>query len=226
MITRGGMGRDGAIVHSINERRRERNAGSFEGVPIIMNRLHNLIRYFVDHLPDAGRTKIVKYLYLADYEARRHTGKPISSLRYRWDNHGPFDPAILRALEDLRDRGEIAEEKVQFPNGCAGFEYRIRGAAPCGHGDFTLAERSILNTVVTAYGDKRLRELLEDVVYETEPMRDARERNAYGEPLRMELVDNTQRIPGLELEDMLQADEDLRAGKGIPLDEALAKREG
>ena len=58
-----------------------------------------------------GRTQIVKYLYLADYEARRYLGRPITELSYRWDRHGPFDPAILQYLKELCDEDEVSEEK-------------------------------------------------------------------------------------------------------------------
>jgi hypothetical protein len=53
-------------------------------------------------------------------------------------------------------------------------------------------------------------------------MIDAKERDAFSRRLRMELVDNEARIPGIELERILLAIEQLDKGQGRPLKEVVA----
>lgn len=64
--------------------------------------------------------------------------------------------------------------------------------------------------------------LLDDIVCQTKPMEDAKERNALGCQLRMELVDNEARIPGLELEQVIESVEELDRGKGRRFQDILA----
>jgi hypothetical protein len=73
-----------------------------------------LIRYFVQRIPGVGRAQIVKLLYLADHEARRYLGRPMTCLRYRWGDFGPFDPEILRQIKRLADRGVLGETACEF----------------------------------------------------------------------------------------------------------------
>src|SRR5262249_59025770 len=92
------------------------------------DRVADLIKYFVRRVPGAGRTQIVKFLYLADLEAHRYLGRPISDLVYHWDEHGPFDRRVLDSLDYLRNHGFIEEEQVEFPNSSAhGYCYTSTG---------------------------------------------------------------------------------------------------
>ena len=55
-------------------------------------------------------------------------------------------------------------------------------------------------------------------------MLDAKDREAKGGRLRMELVDNENRTPGMELERITGAIEDLDNGRGKPLREVVASQ--
>lgn len=181
--------------------------------------LSQLVRFFVERVSGAGRTAIVKLLYMADHESRRFLGKPISDLRYRWDQFGPFDPRILDELDQLRDQGFVEEDRVLFYDGNQG--YRYKSTSRHVSFDFNDEQSAILNYVAVQFGCMPLRELLEDVVYETEPMRDAKKRDAFGKPLNMQLVDNQARVPGLELDRVLRSVSQLDQGLGRPLREVM-----
>jgi hypothetical protein len=185
-----------------------------------MNRVAQMIRFFVERIPGAGRTQIVKFLYLADVESRRYLGRPISNLDYIWYDHGPFDSEILYQLDELCADGFIATEKVCYPNGFAGYRYRATKSPV--QFDFAMEQMTILNYTAVTYGSTPLQTLLEDVVYKTRPMLDAKEREAEGGRLRMELVDNESRMPGMELERIAGAIKDLDNGRGRPLREVVA----
>jgi hypothetical protein len=184
------------------------------------SRVAQMIRFFVERVPGAGRTQIVKFLYLADVESRRYLGRPISDLDYIWYDHGPFDSEILSQLDQLCDLGLIAGEKVCYPGRKAGYRYNATKTPV--QFDFSKEERAILDYVAATYCSTPLQVLLEDVVYQTKPMLDAKEREAEGGRLRMELVDNEYRIPGMELERITGAIEDLDNGRGKPLREVVA----
>src|SRR3990167_3197938 len=83
-----------------------------------LSREEQLIAYFVTRCSGhLGRTQLVKFLYLADYEARRYLGKPLSGFQYFWHHYGPFDHAIYENLENLKTRGFVDEESILFPTG-------------------------------------------------------------------------------------------------------------
>jgi hypothetical protein len=179
-----------------------------------------MIRFFVGRVPGAGRTLIVKLLYLADVEARRYLGRPISDLDYIWWDHGPFDSEILGQLEQLCEEGLIAEEKVCYSGGKAG--YRFNPTEKPVQYNFSKEDSAILDYTAKTFGTTPLQALLDEVVYQTKPMIDAKEREARGGRLRMELVDNEKRIPGIELKSVIGAIEDLDNGHGKPLREVVA----
>src|SRR5688500_5837287 len=84
----------------------------------------DLIRFFVHHVPGTGRTQIVKFLYLADLESRRHLGRPLSDLRYIWYHYGPFAQEIYEHLDVLCERNVITVEQVVYPpDGKTGYRY-------------------------------------------------------------------------------------------------------
>lgn len=181
------------------------------------NRVAQLIRYFVKHVPGAGRTQIVKFLYLSDHEARRYLGRPLTELRYRWDRFGPFDPEILRQLERLTQEGFLCRTEYGF-QGTPAYSYTATDT-PIAQ-EFSKAESVILGTIVDRFGTVPLGNLLDDVVYQTRPMLEAQRR---GQRLRMELLDNEERIPGAELERVVRAVEQLDRGEGRPMSEVFAE---
>src|ERR1700733_7707898 len=93
-----------------------------------MNRLRELIRYIVEHRPGCGRTMMVKYLYLADLGSRRFLGRPLSPLQYRLDFHGPFDPEIVRELDQAVADGSLRLETIRLDDEARGYFYA--SAAP------------------------------------------------------------------------------------------------
>ena len=81
------------------------------------DRLSTLIHYFVKRVPRAGRTQLVKFLYLSDLFSRQFLGEPITDLDYIWHDHGPFDSKIYAKISDLVDSEAIKEQKVQYLSG-------------------------------------------------------------------------------------------------------------
>ncbi len=184
------------------------------------NPVSQAIRYLVEQVPGVGRTQIVKFLYLADLEARRALGRPLSDLDYIFYNHGPFDSRILSWLDRMEAGGEITTEQVcRF--GAVAYCYRTTDK-PVPKA-FSTGELLILNQVVEMIKNKSLQQVLEDIVYQTKPMRDAIDREAFGHRLRMDLVDNEARIPGLEIEKVLKSIQELDEGKSRPMEEIMAE---
>jgi hypothetical protein len=182
----------------------------------------DLILYFLARVPGAGRTQIVKFLYLADLESRRCLGRPLTDLKYIWGDFGPFDQRIYDCLDQLRKSGKVTEE--QYPSSYGGTAYCYRTCAGQPQEPATKVVALILEKVVTDIQGVPLRNLLDDVVYQTKPMLDANNRGARGQPLRMELVDNELVIPGLSVERAWEGLHQLEAGQSRPLSEILAKK--
>lgn len=185
------------------------------------SRTAQLIRYFVEHVPNAGRTRVVKFLYMADHEARRYLGRPLTELDYRWDQFGPYDPAILQELDRLAEAGFLEFDAIRDGQGYARYRYRPT------HRSFPRflkkEEQAILDYIIDQYANMKLVDLLEEVVYQTRPMRAARER---GERLRMEVVDNELRAPGMDLGEVIESMEELKSGGGRSFEDIRAETAG
>jgi hypothetical protein len=182
----------------------------------------DLIHYFVKRVPGAGRTQVMKFLYLADLEARKYLGRPLSDLDYILWDYGPFDSQVLAQLDDLCARGFLSHETVDYASGKKGHRYGPTDKPLAAH--FTEDERAVLDFVAAEYGSMTRQALVEEVVYQSAPMVDAKERGAcLGERLRMEPVDGQEQMPGLELGQLLHSIEALDRGEGKSLREVLSR---
>lgn len=184
-----------------------------------MHSIETVVWYLIDHVPGAGRSQVVKLLYLVDLESRRYLGRPLSNAGYTWCEQGPFDKCIHDALEALCAQGRIEKSDVPFPNETVAYRYHCVYTPQ----SWPLAdeELAILNLVVNRYGSMELRDLLDDVVYQTRPLVEAFRHQAYGQPLQMDLVDEEARVPGLELERVWRSYRELNASAGRPLQEVM-----
>lgn len=71
-----------------------------------LSRNAQVLRYLLQVAPGIGHTKLAKFAYLADLEARRYLGSPISEFRYAFEQHGPFDSSgFFGALGELKTQG-------------------------------------------------------------------------------------------------------------------------
>jgi hypothetical protein len=123
-----------------------------------------------------GRTRLMKLMYLADHEARRYLGRPISDIKYVWYHYGPYDRSLKTRIGRLRDLGVIQEECVAFPTGNTGYLYRAGDVSFTA--DFTPAEIEVLSFVSKKYMNTPLEQLLDEIVYQTEPMAKAQKKGA------------------------------------------------
>lgn len=185
------------------------------------DRIPPVIQFFVDRCPNVGRTVIVKLLYLSDLEARRYLGRPITDLDYIWWDYGPFDSEILSQLDQLCRDDVLNVEHVCYPGGKSGYRYSL-GAKRI-NTSFSREESAILEYVARLYGRMDLRDLLEEVVYQTSPMIHAKAHQETGAKLEMSAVDNEARVPGLELERVIESVDELDRGRGRPFHDVLER---
>jgi hypothetical protein len=174
-----------------------------------------VLRHLLDLAPGIGHTKLIKFAYLADLESRRYLGHPISTFAYRRDSFGPFDQAFYAARDELVQKGFATSHQEWIGNYVgycleptpAGVEY-----------DFSGGEAAVLRFVAESYLNLTARELCDDVVYQTEPMRDAK----MMEELPMDKVNKRADDPlGFDLERLLRSEESAEAGRTKPLSSAL-----
>jgi uncharacterized phage-associated protein len=113
------------------------------------------------------RTKLVKYLYLADLMATKQRGKPVTDLQYRSYYYGPYAPEILDAAENQPQY--IAFERAVRSDGAPYYAYRPTDARPKLDA-LSGEDRAVIDAVLEHYGDYSLKKLLR-TVYETEPFK-------------------------------------------------------
>jgi hypothetical protein len=145
------------------------------------------VRDLVHHLLARSRhgllkTQLVKFLYLIDLEWVKATGEPLTGLSWRFHHHGPWDGEIDRLLGRMNDDGEISAENG---TNAYGHLYTVFHSSRRASGiHLTTAERMVADHILAAFEKFPLSDLLSDVVYETEPMKQAHR----GEALDLRLV--------------------------------------
>lgn len=181
-----------------------------------LSKEEQMIAFFVERLQEkgVGRTQIQKYVYLADYEARRFFGKPISKVPYVWHHYGPYDKELPEKLDRLKKGDVIREMPMDLPGGLSGFRYR-RGDKPAPFA-FSPDELVVLQFVCDQYSDLPLKELLTEVVYATEPMKKAQAEKGRSQKLDMAMVDNVRSTElGLPIAELLDRSRSAMAGHVI-----------
>lgn len=177
-----------------------------------------VLRFLLEEAPGIGRIKLAKFAYLADLESRKYLGKPITQFKYVYDQHGPFDARpFYSALEELEQGAFVTQNQIPLGQ-YLGYEL-CPTSSPVEY-DFDVAEAEVLSHVARTYLARNAQESCEDVVYETQPMRDAEP----GRPLPMDAVN---RKPGdrlsFDLKRMLTGEAQAKAGRIRPLADALGE---
>lgn len=185
-----------------------------------LSRNEQLIKFFVQAVPHRlGRTILVKLMYMADYEARRYLGAPISRFEWTREPQGPFDHAFYAARDALVDKGLLVELKDVTPFGNPWYQYRDTPTLV--EFDFSPAERRVLEYIVATYGNHSREEILADV-YTTAPFK-AVEDSPRHTRIPMEIVDEARKreFGGVNLEELIEAEERFRRGLGVPGSEVI-----
>lgn len=154
-----------------------------------MNRefLIGLVAYIVDVVrDDTGSeplfTKVVKLVYLIDVEYYRSFGRTLSGLQWRFHHYGPWDEAIYSTLQP-RLRG-IEPREVITPKG-KGTTWRVVNAPDPDELFVRAADQSVVDRVLSRWGEMETGFVLEHVYEDTEPMQGAR----FGEVLDFAKID-------------------------------------
>lgn len=173
-----------------------------------------VLKFFAQQCEGLGYVRLQKLAYLADLESRELLGRPVSDFEYIWYTHGPFDRCFYDALEEL-DRNELVhQEEKRLKNGRTFKHVQDTGRSVAF--DFTPAELEILIYVARTYTRTKLEELLDDIVYETEPMKEVAGR---GERLPMEIANNKKRGDiGFDLDEVIAAEQRIESGAFVDLD--------
>ncbi len=185
-----------------------------------------IFKFIVERLSGKlGRTNLLKMVYLADYHSHRLFGKSISTFKYIWWKNGPFDNKFYGIVSSLKG-DYIEEESVHYPSGCHGYIYRNIPKKMKQDG-ISETESYILEYVIKNYSKVDLQTLLDDVVYETEPMK-AMKKKDYGKKLSMDIVDNIDKdlYEGLNPEDIITGEKAVQEGKVRPLEEVFSALQG
>src|SRR5438874_10485389 len=139
-----------------------------------MSKLDQAVAYVVRafaqrQLGQLTRTKLVKYLYLADLTAADAGHRPITGVTYKSYYFGPYAPEILRSAES--QTSHIRRSALQRSDGAPYYTYEP-GPVTLRFPDLSARERQTLDEVLDTYGRLALRDLLQKV-YETKAYRSA-----------------------------------------------------
>ncbi len=181
-----------------------------------LSRNAQVLRYLIEVAPGLGRIKLAKFAYLADCEAHRYLGRPISEFRYVYDRHGPFDSRGFYAAKEELVNGDYATETPVEAGPYQGYELHPT-TKPVEYA-FDRADAEILRYVAQTYLSHTAVKLCDEVVYQTPPMKGAK----LGEKLRMEKMKEGKGDDlGFNFERLLAGEASVDAGRFRPLKEAV-----
>lgn len=99
-----------------------------------------------------GKTKLVKLLYMSDFEAFREHGKPVTGHKYiKWDN-GPVPENLNQLLDDMRSKGEIVIQDVEF--GYSHPQQRVIPLRPANLEAFTGSDIATVNALIQEHANR------------------------------------------------------------------------
>lgn len=118
------------------------------------------------------KTKLLKYLYLADLEAWRHFGKSFTGFKWVFFHFGPWSRQFDALYEDLKQCGQL----ITRPTTGVHEGELLRAAEPAEIEEAIdhLALTSRVRQIVDFWADRPLAEMLDYIYFHTAPMQNAR----------------------------------------------------
>ena len=173
-----------------------------------MSKTAQVIKFYVQEKPLA-RIMLAKLAYMADLNAHKYLGRPISELQYVYDVFGPYDSeGFYPAIQDLKDRSLIQEQAV--PSHFGDMLNIIEDEPRQTTFSFSPAEKRILSWNLREYGDQELLKFLHNVVYNTPPL----EKGTRGNPLEMYVVEDDEKdYLHIDFDTVLQSEAEIANGE-------------
>ena len=184
-----------------------------------LSKNQQMIRYLIERCGDRlNRTRLVKALFLADYEGRRRFGAPLSSYEYKYHKHGPWTTQIYEDVRSLQAIG-AADEFLGF--GLRGPFYTFApGDADVVYSDLTPRDAIVLEAMAHQCTRGDLEALLQKV-YATPPMQVA-QKLGRGVRIPLEMMDTPEpEADPLDRAVLVEAALDLDRGLGEDFDSVL-----
>lgn len=119
-----------------------------------IQKLRNVILFFIQRLGEVYVTQMNKLLFYADFLTYRETGMGLSGLAYKAIQYGPVPKRWDRVYSLLDD---ISQEFIDWGDGKTGT--KLRGNAPCDFTVFSLKEKNILERVCVVFGNETSRSI-------------------------------------------------------------------
>jgi hypothetical protein len=175
-----------------------------------------LVKFFAQLYRGIPRKNLMKLIYEADVLAREYLGHAISEFLYVRYKYGPYARAIEDAVAELVAAGHVEERRERwFTFGDEGAYHRLFDLHRAVAFDFDLGESAVLDYVVTNYLNMPIKEFIQDVIYETAPMKAG---VSMERPLPMELANNAgTRKVGFRLYEVLEVEQAASRGDLVAL---------
>jgi hypothetical protein len=144
-----------------------------------------VLRAALEHDYVITRTKLAKLLYLADLRAVAAGGEPISGIRWKWLNFGPFNNDLLEIEQQLVQDELVTSVREPWEFGQA---YRLSLVGdPAALPRLAPGEEAVLAAAVREWGSLAASSL-KDLSYQTPPMIEAQAEGNRGVVLDLNLV--------------------------------------
>ena len=128
----------------------------------------------------AGRTQIVKLVYLADNRFYESVGRTLTGNAYIWDHYGPndVDDSITTAADELAECGRIVRTPVVSWSGRDTFRYSVKSPVSAWQKiapHLNAGEQQILRDIVKQYGHITNATQLAEASKQTTPFANAKQ---------------------------------------------------
>ncbi|HOV98634.1 MAG TPA: DUF4065 domain-containing protein [Bacteroidota bacterium] len=118
-----------------------------------------------------GKTKLIKMLYLAEVEYAQETGKRLTTLEWIYYFHGPYSFELEKILNGS---DFLVREERKSKDGKKYTLFRLKKFTPQNVKNFAdPVKENIFKKVLQNWGKKPLKDLVDYVYLNTDPMRNA-----------------------------------------------------
>jgi hypothetical protein len=140
--------------------------------------------------PNLPKTNLIKLLYLFDLALVQLTGKQKTTFPYRRHYYGPYCEEIGEAIGDLKNQGRI---DIKYYLTKKGYECSSHTPIDRERPNISETEEKVLRFIIKKYAKFDTKELL-DFVYQTPPMRYAKEHDQEGKILNLKVNNENEKI--------------------------------
>lgn len=123
----------------------------------------NAALFFIENTANCQKTKLLKLLYLLDFEHYRQVGRTVTGLKYQAWREGPVAPEVFEEIDDPAEDWQQHIEVIHNPTGYQGTSptWELKSKKAFDESFFSKRELGLLQEVAERYNTHTAMALIE-----------------------------------------------------------------